>query len=300
MCDRVVDASPLQQSALARIVRDARTLVRHMKKTFSNEKGWRNLASSWNGSGVVGSVPMHVEFDHDRGCLIIGVPNSETFDEALLSTRTILALTRGAAGTSRRCTDLYSTMLHEAVHLGISVRMNCEDAAAHGVLEGPGVPRACLDRRVAWSEYIGKHVRDVLEIFKLRNTETLTIDSMWNKPPSISDPELVRIVYDPRTGLVVVAPFVSSAPPPVIDAECFSRADPGFKCIGAPFGVPEEWTRKYIGTLLPGTLDDLRMRFPHALIDPLPRTATVSEDRRLDRIRVRFDDAGVVTSVSLG
>jgi hypothetical protein len=42
------------------------------------------------------------------------------------------------------------------------------------------------------------------------------------------------------------------------------------------------------------------MRFPHALIDPLPRTATVSEDRRLDRIRVRFDDAGVVTSVSLG
>jgi hypothetical protein len=125
-CDAIQSATPFQTEILDSVSTDARRLVQHMLTQSPGEPAWTNLRRSWTGRASLGPTPGRVEFDAESGCLTIGVPATRTdaFDETLLATRAVLALTRAAAGSSRVCTDLYARMLSAAASLGIQTRID--------------------------------------------------------------------------------------------------------------------------------------------------------------------------------
>ena len=193
-------------------------------------------------------------------------------------------------------------MLKEASLLGIRFELPCSDIIDHGLMESWGKKVGCHQYRLSWPEFIGLSRDQVVDAFERsgRKVETFTWDSMYGKPAVDG---VVRIIYDPKTWKVVSpAPHVGSIPLPMTDDQCFIKPDEGLTCIGAPLSLPPKEWDMYIGKLFTEVVDALRMTHPHATIESLPASASVTKDKRRDRIRVRFDPetARVVSTPTIG
>lgn len=251
----------------------------------------------WNGRVLVGSGDYTATFHVDSGCLLIGIPaDGGRLDH--LNTRLLLAISRGATN-GKSCTNLHDVVLHEASKLGISYSLTCSDVLEYALpYQAP-----CHQDRMAWPDVVGYPLDDVVRAFQRagRRVDVAPWDSMYGKP---AEPNVVRIIYDSQSGLVVSpAPHLGSLPLPTNDDQCFLKADDGAMCIGPPQsganGVPVQWS-DFVGRFFTEVVDALRMTYPHATVEAWPSTAAIPRDHRPDRIRVRFNpDSARVDSVPL-
>jgi hypothetical protein len=311
VCNGIVDdITPLQASTRAVLQQNALRLASHMRTKFPREIAWRRLWMLWNKTVALGTVKNRAEFDVESGCLIVGIP-ADGGHLPTLHARVFLAMSSGASG-GRVCGDLHTTLLVEATDvLGFPVSLDCDDVVEFGMIRpgakectgcqwGPGAPSNCHEQRKVWPELVGRPLRQVLSILKRtgKPVEISTGDSMYERPLA---QDVLRVVYDAKTGLVTSpAPREGVVPPPTSDSACFIKPDAASRtgCLGSPVIPPSSWS-KFVGQFLPDVVDILRMTYPHATIEPLPNNARVSPDFREDRIRVRFDAMGKVTSVPM-
>jgi hypothetical protein len=294
-CERVRDVTPHQQSELDRLQLVGDATAKHLRATFPHEIAWRTLEKAWNRQVFLGTHPNRATFDVRTGCVTIGIPHDAArTDRPLLNARFLLALSKGAAG-GKACTDVHAAIVSAATSMGVAVALGCGDCAEHGMCDAAkcpkcewrgGAPREC-QARSSWPELVGMPARRVATLFPAdKRVELVTWDMLHHKPAA---PDVVRVTYDARTGLVVdPAPHVGLVNVPDFEGSCFIKADEGLRCIGAPLSAPPEW-RRLVGASLPDAIDSLRVRYVHATIEAVPSTASVASDLRPDRIRVWFD-----------
>ena len=303
LCDHLTDITRQQQERLSELENSAHTVVDHMVSTFPHAVEWRMLKKWWNGRVLAGADENIATFNTDSGCLVIGIP-ADGGKLEVLNASLLLALSKGAS-SGKACTTLHDSILKEAsLRLGIHFELSCAAILEFGMTDTWGKNVPCHRSRLAWPELIGLPVDQVVDAFQASHykIETATWDTMYGKPPVAG---VIRIIYDARTRRVVSpAPHVGTLPPPEKDDQCFLKADKNssITCIGAPLSYPPKEWEKYVGLLFIDVVDSLRIRYPHATIEPLPSTAGVSRDVRRDRIRVRFDptSARVVSVPSIG
>jgi len=298
LCDHVVEATPAQRRRITELQTIARRVVKHMLHTFPHELAWRQLRKWWNARVLLGPSENNAVFVPDSGCLVVGVPRDGGRLETLVA-RMMLALSRGASG-GKLCVDIHAAMLREMTSvLKIPVALTCEDSEEFALLTTTacpeclwdhGAPTSCFTTRTSWPELIGLDMQTARQYFKGRRVEIAPVDALHYRPAAKG---VIRIAYEPRTGLIThPAPHLGTAPIPERGStnQCFSQPDATSEspCIGAPPVAPAAWT-KYKGELITTVIDELRLTYPHAIIEPHPSTAAISSDRRPDRIRVRFD-----------
>lgn len=306
LCEHVVDQTSSQHTRLKELEHDAVRVVNHLRKTFPHEPAWRLLVEGWNGKVLLGATPYKALFNAANGCLTIGVPVDGGY-QPLLNARMLLALSSGASG-GKVCSDIHAIIVSEASSkLGMSVSLGCDECTQHGMCDTSKCssctwtedPKKCHFQRTSWPELLGTNVRDIPSRFPGRNVEYSTWDSLHFKPASADDDGVIRVTYDARTNMIVhPAPHIGTVNIPLAETNCFIKTDASstLGCIGAPQIPPSQWSA-YVGSLLPDVIDSLRMRYPHATVEATPQNARLSADKRPDRIRVFFDNAGIVTSI---
>lgn len=308
MCDNgLAETTAFQRMQAARLEMLVRDAMREIRKAYPDDPAWRTFESGWTGNIVPGPTPNVATYDADTGCLVVGIPPHAALD-AVLNARALLAVSRGVSRKAT-CTTLHSKLLRFATErLGIDASLDCSDAEGHGLISPKacpactwteGAPLGCHVKRFVWPEYLGRYVTDVVKQFRGVRVETVTWDSL-NRKPAAKD--VVRITFDARTGIVVVPPphLGNVNMPEGKDWNCFISPDAGSKmrCIGAPVPPSPETWGAYVGKYVTDVVDSLRIAYPHATIEYLPTTASVSDELRPDRVRVRFDsDSGFVVAV---
>ena len=299
LCGHVTELTPQQRQAASELQSTGIRLLRHLRTTYPHDIEWKMLERWWNKKVLVGTDENQALFNADTGCLLIGIPKDGGKPE-ILSTKLLLALSKGAS-SGKVCSSLHDTILHQASKRGIKFELSCSDIREYGLTSSIWAQNTtCHTKRLSWPEYIGIPVKEVKAAFERSGyrTDISTWDSMYGKP---AVPDIVRIIYDPSTNLVVSpAPHLSNIPIPRIDDECFMKPDDAsaIKCIGAPIWYPPAEWNQFVGKFFTEVVDTLRMQYPHATIEAIPSTAGVSHDLRQDRIRVRFDpDTARVASI---
>ena len=293
-CPKVPIETAEQEQTLGALREITRRVVAHLRHIAPHEPAWKTLKTSWNGHLSLNSTPFRAEFEHDRGCLSIGIPCDGAADRLpLLTARVLLSMSKVAAGSSRVCTDVHATLLHEVQNsLGIPIDLECDDIREHGLLNTPWQRQSCGRERLEWPELVGANLDIVTQYFALhyptKRLEAFPWD-MLSAQPAARD--VIRITYESRSRKVVnPAPHIGTVNIPAWDDQCFALPDgeSTIGCIGAPRLPPDTWTQ-LVGMRLTDAVDSLRFKYPHATVQSTPSTAAVSADRRQDRIRVWFN-----------
>lgn len=296
-CEHVTDLTEAQRNAVNSLERMCVTVLQHLLKKYPHTAEWKLLAKWWNGKLYVGGDDMIASFDASSGCLLAGIPKDGGRLE-ILRAKVLLALSKGATNGKMCLHDLHNTVLKEAALLGFKFELPCGDVLEHGLVDSWGKSASCHEYRLAWPEFVGLHVSQVVDAFQKagRRVEVYTWDSMHGKPAA---PHIVRVIYDAKSGRVVSpAPHVGTVHVPEQTDNCFVQADDCAACIGAPLAYPPPEWAQYVGKLFTEVVDSLRMQYPHATIEAIPSIASLPKDMRRDRIRVRFDpDTARVMSV---
>ena len=293
LCSRVQTETAEQQTTLDTLRTLVERVIKHMRTVAPHESAWKNLKDSWNGEVVLNTTPFRAEYEPEYGCLSIGVPRTGApYQLPLLTARLLLTMSRVASG-GRRCTDLHNMMLGEVKNtLGIPVEVGCDDIQLYSLMNTPWRNDACEQERLEWPELVGSRVDLVVRYFDRyhpdKRVEIFPWDSLNAQPAA---PDVIRITYETRSRKVVnPAPHIGTANIPFLDGSCFSRVDSEstVRCIGAPRVPPQVWGQ-LIGKSVIDAVDSLRFKYPHAVIEATPTSASIPTDRRQDRIRVWFD-----------
>lgn len=292
-CPLIAVETAEQQATLDALKGIAKRVITHMRSIAPHEPAWRNLHKAWNGDVNLNTTPFRAEFLPEYGCLSIGMP-CEGAKQHLprLTARMLLAMSKVASG-SKVCTDLHNHMLNEVKYtLGIPLDIACDDIQEHSLMNTPWKHEACAKERLEWPELVGVNVDTASQYFQLyhpnKRIEIFPWDSL-NAQPAARD--VVRITYEAKSRKVVnPAPHIGTVNIPFLENQCFAQVDgeSTVRCIGAPRTPPQEWNQ-LIGKLMTDAVDSLRFAFPHATIEATPTSASISADRRQDRIRVWFD-----------
>lgn len=157
--------------------------------------------------------------------------------------------------------------------------------------------------KFVWPELVGRPAwlaRMILGAFHPDKKIVLTTwDVAYGAP---GNPDTIRIVHDPRTGFVTTPPpSITSAPDIATSTDnCFLSTD-GICVGGAPPNPPPPDWEQYRGQPFAGVVQQLRQRYPRAVVITMPSDRLRSADYRHDRIVVRYDRAtGAASDLFVG
>ena len=299
LCSEKTAVTGAQERARIYLETSIRKIVMNLPATPDFKTLKRNF-----GGGHVGidTRTNQAFFDPDAGCLTIGVPETRA-DLRVLLARGLLALVKGVM-RGRPCTSAYLEILQRAKRLGFAVRLECADTRKYALRAsglGPSESQ-CAKQRYVFPEYVGHYVKKVVADLRKRypraRIQQVTYDAMNGVP--VTDADVIIVTFDAPTGLVTrPMPHFGIIPSPTTDDTCFMKPDAGLKCVGAPVRPAPDFFKRGIGKYIQDTYDSLRIRYPHAVVDMIPNNLGVPPDIRTDRIRVRFDPLGIVTSIDL-
>lgn len=145
-----------------------------------------------------------------------------------------------------------------------------------------------MGSKYVWPELIGWEVAAARQWLMQTNpgrcVSAVTFDTAYMS----GAPNIIRVVYDPKTGKVVhPPPFLSALQKPgAVGESCFLRF-PG--CSGAPRPPPPAGWASFMGKDYRIVTDYLRAAYPHATIVAKPSCSPACHDLRLDRITVIYD-----------
>ncbi len=263
----------------------------------SGDRRAAHVLMAWNGS--VQSSPKRGTMVFVQGRLVVGPACPSRDTPARLRTRLIVALARASVAETL-CAGTTAWLLQLATNtLGWDCEVDCDTCYQTGVCAQAECPKCTWNleecakiNKFVWPELVGRPAWLATLILKHFHPGKRVVldpfDMLYQTP---ADPDIIRIVYDARSGLVVTpAPHVTSSPEISGPREACFLAPAGL-CLGAPPNPPPAEWKTLVGEQLGASVEWLRARHPHAVIVPTPANLVVPRDWRHDRIRVRYDPA---------
>lgn len=270
-------------------------LYEHIARRYPEDKRTPLILRAW--SGRVHPTPVRNQVALVRGTLVVGTwcPRRDT--AARWRTRLITAIAKASVDDSL-CSGTTAWLLQIATgELGWACELDCDACYETGVCLKTDCPKCtwnldeCAKKnKFVWPELLGRPAWIAQLVLKaLHPTKRVVLDTYDTLYQTPANPDVIRIVYDARSGLVVTpAPYVTSSPEIATPREACFLAPDGV-CIGAPPNPPPKSWEKLVGEQLGAVILWLQAQYPHAVIVPTPSSQVISRDYRHDRIRVRFE-----------
>jgi hypothetical protein len=274
----------------------AQQLFTHLQNRYTNDRRTARILMIWAPRSVERS-PKRGVVEFNRRTLIIGpsCPTKDTSGKWL--TRLIIAIAKASVDDSL-CAGTTAWLLQIATNeLGWSCEVDCDACYETGVCTKAECPKCewklencAKNNKFVWPELVGRPAWLASLILKtLQPGKRVVMDPFDTLYQTPANPNVIRIVYDTKSGLVVTpAPYVTSSPEISGPREACFLAPEGL-CLGAPPNPPPKEWDALVGEQLGASVLWLRARYPHAVVVPTPKNAMISRDLRHDRIRVRYD-----------
>jgi hypothetical protein len=277
-------------------------LLNTLQTRYADDRRTAHVMTSWDGSAQA-SVKRGTVTIIDRR-LVVGPWCPRRDSLGLYLTRLIVAIAKASVRDSL-CAGTTAWLLQIATNeLGWPCEVTCDTCYKTGVCAQAECPKCTWNledcaktNKFVWPELVGRPAWLASLILKhFHPTKRVVLDPWDMLYQTPADPDVIRIVYDARSGLVVTpAPHVTSSPEISGPREACYLA-PGGLCLGAPPNPPPKEWQALVGEQLGGTIQWLRLQYPHAVIMPTPANAVVSRDWRHDRIRVRYNPQTMLVS----
>lgn len=277
-------------------------LFAQLRQRYAADARTVHVLGAWTGRVATSPVRNLVAFE--RGTLMVGTWCPARDTAARWRTRLIVALAKASVQDSL-CAGTTAWLLQIATNeLGWECALDCDACYETGVCVKTDCPKCtwhlekCTNKFV-WPELVGRPAWIAQLVLKAmhptKRVVTDPFDMLYQTP---ANPDVIRIVYDTRTGLVVTpAPYITSSPEIGGPREACFLAPDGV-CLGAPPNPPPDSWNSVVGHPLGDVMLWLRDQYPHAVLEPVSAKQVVSRDWRHDRIRIRFDqETKVVTHV---
>jgi hypothetical protein len=271
---------------------NASSMMTQLKK--NSDPRAQMVLGIWDGHSVSRS-PLENTIAFTNRQLVIGPP---THPAPLLNTHLLLAMA-DAVPTDAPCEAIMNFLVDVATtQLNWDVEIDCTTCMRTGICSNRDCAACIINtmtcndtHRPSYPALLGKPLWLGLQILKKHHPhvtiETDTFDMMYQTP--LNDTTL-RIVYDPKSGLIV-PPAPSLGRPEVYDTResCFITNRAG-QCITLPSQAPVEWYT-FVGKHVDDVSFQLRQKYPHAIIQGIPQYALLPAGHlRHDRIVLRYDD----------
>ena len=285
------------------IAERARHLFEHLRAHHAGDRRTADVLKVWHPSRPVVRDVLKASLQFQRGRLMVGcngstvATDSNSEPASRWNTRLIVAVAKAAVAEDL-CAGATTWLLQVATtELGWQCAIDCDTCYETGVCLQKDCPKcdwnieACSkNNKFVWPELVGRPAwLAKLILGHLQPGKRVVLDpwDMLYHTPANAD--VIRIVYDTKTGYVVTPPpHVTSAPEISGPREACFLAPDGV-CMGAPPNPPPaEWSG-FVDQQVGGVIMHLRRRYPHAVVVGTPRHAIISRDYRHDRIRVRYD-----------
>ncbi|NBS70780.1 hypothetical protein EBT31_18025 [bacterium] len=291
------------QPHVTAVAQHATQLFERLRQRYVTDARTPHVLRVW--SGRVADSPVRNLVAFERGTLIVGTWCPQRDTAARWRTRLIMALAKASVSDSL-CAGTTAWLLQIVTNeLGWDCEVDCDACYETGVCLQKDCPKCtwhlenCTNKFV-WPELLGRPAWVAQMVLKaMHPTKRVVMDPFDMLYQTPANPDVIRIVYDSRTGLVVTpAPYVTSSPEVSSPREaCYLSPAEGL-CVGAPPNPPPATWKSVVGHRLGDVMIWLREQYPHAVIEPVPASKVLSRDLRHDRIRIRFDpDTKVVTHV---
>ena len=286
----------------ARITENATQLFHQLARRYMDDRRTTHILGIW--TGRVHESPTRHALQFVRGTMVVGswCPNKDSLSR--WRTRLITGVAKASVDDSL-CAGTTAWLLQIATNeLGWECDVDCDACYETGVCVKEDCPK-CLwnidncakNNKFVWPELIGRPAALASLILKTMHPQKRVIldpfDMLYQTP---ANPDVIRIVYDSRTGIVVPpAPYVTSSPEIAGPREACYLSPLGL-CLGAPPNPPPKEWDALKGRRLGETIGWLQAQYPHAVIVPTPSNQVIPRDYRHDRIRVRyFQDTKLVS-----
>lgn len=279
-----------------RLSKFAAQLVHRLETRYHNDRRTPLILKAW-WTRRVDRSPKRGVVEFVQGRLMIGTWCPEKDQPGKWLTRLLVAFARASVEDSL-CAGVTAWLLQIATNeLGWHCVVDCDVCHETGVCTAADCPRCewktdnCAKlNKFVWPELVGRPAWLALLILKELNPGKRVVMDTWDMLyQTPANPDVIRIVYDARTGLVTTpAPHITSSPEISGPREASFLAPEGLSLGAPPNPPPKEWDA-LVGKRLGPTLMWLRVRYPHAAIVPTPKNVVLSRDWRHDRIRVRYD-----------
>ena len=295
-------------SHVARIQQLCKQLFFHLRERYGDDRRTVLVLRVWDGR--VFESPTRLKLDFHQGVMVVGTrcPASDSLPR--WCTRLLTALAKASVDDSL-CSGVTAWLLQIATNeLGWQCEIDCDACYETGVCTKPQCP-SCLwniencakNNKFIWPELVGRPAWLASLILKtLHPTKRVILDPFDMMYQTPANPNVIRIVYDSKSGLVVTpAPYLTSSPEVHGPREaCF--LSPDGLCLGAPPNPPPPEWKSLEGEQVGAVVAWLRERYPHAVIVPTPSSMVIPRDYRHDRIRVRYEQGTmlVVGTPSVG
>ena len=301
---RMADSLRTQMAVLAR------QLFQRLRESHAEDRRTNAVLGVWNERSVQASPVRHrLEFGRNR-VMVVGTWCPQRDTAGRWRTRLVVALAR-AATTDNVCLGTTAWLLGIATEgLGWECEVDCDACHETGVCTTAECPR-CVWRledcaktnKFVWPELVGRPAWLAVLILKaLQPTKRVVLDPFDMLYQTPSNPDVIRVVYDAKSGLVVSPAPHNTASPEVSGPRDVCFLAPEGLCLGAPPNPPPPEWASLVGQRVGGVVAWLKARHPHAVIVPAPSNALITRDWRHDRIRVRYDSASmqVVSTPTVG
>jgi hypothetical protein len=268
------------------------TLMKHLEK--STDRRAQLIIDIWDGQSISKS-PLENTIEFTNRMLVVG---PFTYPPQIMNTHLLLAMAE-AVPTETPCEAIMNFLVSIATEkLKWEIEIDCNTCMRTGICSKRDCPSCimktmnCHDtHRPSYPALLGKPLWLGIQILQKHHPnvtiETDTFDMMYQTP--LTDTTL-RIVYDPKSGLIV-PPAPSIGRPELYDTResCFISNKEG-QCITLPSQAPVEWYR-FIGKHVDDIAFQLRQKYPHAIVQGIPQYSLLPPGQlRHDRIVLRYDD----------
>jgi len=272
-----------------------RQLLEQVRAKHGDDRHVPQLFQIWNGS--MDSSPKRGVLEFHGGRLFVGVWCPEKDSPGKWLTRLIIGVARATVHESL-CAGMTTWLQIATDELGWACEVDCDACYETGVCSTSDCPKCvwklencAKNNKFVWPELVGRPAWLASLILKTLQPGRRVILDPWDMLyQTPANPDVIRIVYDAKTGLVVTpAPHVTSSPEISGPRDaCFSSVGGGV-CYGAPPNPPPAEWASLVGQSLGTSALWLKARYPHAVVVPTPHTALITRDLRHDRIRLRYD-----------
>ena len=277
-------------------------LLDHVRSKHAEDRRVPRILAVWNGS--MDRSPKQGVLEFHEGRLFVGVWEEKDSPGKWL-TRLIIGIAK-AAVKETLCAAITAWLLQIATdELGWVCEVDCDACYETGVCSATECPKCvwkldncAKNNKFVYPELVGRPAWLAVLILKTLQPGRRVIldpfDLLYQTP---ANPDVLRVLYDTKTGLVVTpAPHITSSPEISGPREACFLSFEGTMCIGAPPNPPPPEWATLVGKPMGQTVLWLQARYPHAAVVPTPHTALITRDLRHDRIRVRYDPLTMTVS----